>query len=144
MTKKINNCQLEIDVSRGVAYVHSPDDRTLMRICLIPKVVAESEFIDVVFDRNIARAAGVEVGKWRDEWPKEEGMYWFYGWRFGKEGVGGRTKEPELCLVDVRGTAQKGVFSYTTHGHFLYKSGGATGKWQKALLPELPKLEGKD
>lgn len=75
---------------------------------------------------------------WQDEWPKKKGLWWFYGWCFGKKGL--TERKPELCLVDVGGTAQKGVFSYVTNGHFLYKTEGATGKWQKAVLPELPKL----
>ncbi len=72
---------------------------------------------------------------WQDEWPTEPGMWWFYGWRFGKERIGGKNEEPELCLVEVHGTA----LMYATHGHFLHEE-SAVGKWQKALLPELPKL----
>lgn len=79
--------------------------------------------------------------QWQDEWPKETGMWWFYGWRFSKEGIDGKDRELELCLVDVHGTAQKDVFAYVTHGHFLYKEEKATGKWQKVQIPDLPELE---
>lgn len=80
-------------------------------------------------------------GPWQDEWPKEKGLWWFYGWRFGKEGVGGRIEEPELCLVEVKGPLGSGGLAYITHGHFLSAAEGASGKWQRATLPELPNLE---
>lgn len=61
MTKKVDGCQLEVDRSRGVVYVHSPEGRTLLRVCRIPPAVADSEFIDVVFDRELAKGyPGVE------------------------------------------------------------------------------------
>lgn len=60
-TKKVDNCQLEIDRLRGVVYVHSPEDKTLLRVCQIPPAVVDSEFIDVVFDRELAKGfLGVE------------------------------------------------------------------------------------
>lgn len=77
---------------------------------------------------------------WQDEWPKEKGLWWFYGWCFGKEGLLGKEREIELCLVKVSDSAVKGSMVYVTSGHFLYKGEGAIGKWQKALLPELPEL----
>ena len=54
-TKKVDGCQLEIDTSRGVVYVHGPNGVTLVRICQIPACVVKSEFIDVVFDRELAK-----------------------------------------------------------------------------------------
>ena len=76
---------------------------------------------------------------WIDEWPKEKGLWWFYGWCFGKEGIREDNK-PELCLVKVSGPLGSGDFMYVTNGHFLYEAEGATGKWQKAVLPKLPKI----
>ena len=35
MTIVIENCQLELDLKRGVIYVHSPRGRTLVRVCQI-------------------------------------------------------------------------------------------------------------
>ena len=55
MTEKINNCQLEIDRNRGVVYVHSPEGRTIVRIGRIPPMVIDRRFIDVVFDRELAK-----------------------------------------------------------------------------------------
>lgn len=61
MTKKVDGCQLEVDRLRGVVYVHSPEGKTLLRVCQIPPAVVDSEFIDVVFDRELARSyPGVE------------------------------------------------------------------------------------
>lgn len=69
---------------------------------------------------------------WQDEWPTEPGRWWFYGYRFGRKGE----KAPELCFVKVF-RISNGI-AYITHGHFLHKEEGAVGKWQKAILPELP------
>ena len=54
-TRKTNGCQLEVDELRGVVYVHGPNGRTLLRACRIPMAVVRSEFIDVVFDRELAK-----------------------------------------------------------------------------------------
>ncbi len=62
---QINNCQLEIDVDKGVLYVHSSDGVTLVRVCQIPARVMEQSYssktyywkgpIDVVYDRELAK-----------------------------------------------------------------------------------------
>lgn len=54
-TKTIDNCQLEIDRLRGVLYVHSPDGMTLVRVCQIPLAVIDKDFIDAVYDQELAR-----------------------------------------------------------------------------------------
>lgn len=60
-TKRVDGCQLEIDRLRGVVYVHSPEGKTLVRICRIPPAVVDGEFIDVVYDRELAKGfPGVE------------------------------------------------------------------------------------
>ena len=61
---QIDNCQLEIDVDRGVLYVHSSDGIILVRVCRIPARVMEQSYdkrgqrwkgmIDVVYDRELA------------------------------------------------------------------------------------------
>ncbi len=82
-----------------------------------------------------SREGGIKM--WQDEWPTEKGLWWLYGWCFGKEGIREDNK-PELCLVRVSGPLGSGGFMYVTNGHFLYKEEGATGKWQKAVIPDLP------
>ncbi len=62
---QINNCQLEIDINRGVLYVHSSDGVTLVRVCQIPQRVIDNSYdkslvdwkgmIDVVYDRGLAK-----------------------------------------------------------------------------------------
>ena len=62
---QIDNCQLEIDVDRGVLYVHSSDGMTLVRVCQIPQRVIKNSYdeslvewkgmIDVVYDRELAK-----------------------------------------------------------------------------------------
>ena len=70
------------------------------------------------------------MNKWGVDWPKEQGMFWFYGHQFQPIG------NPELCLVQVRRTAVEEAFAYIAQGHFLHE--GARGMWLKAVLPELP------
>lgn len=72
---------------------------------------------------------------WTPEWPTKPGSYWFYGYRFCRFD---EADKPELCFVQVRMSGNKKPM-YVTHGHFMYKEGGASGLWQKAVLPELPK-----
>lgn len=74
--------------------------------------------------------------EWCTEWPKENGLFWFYGWCFKHDRD--EDKKPELCLVDVHETGVKGKFMYVTWGHFLYAAEGATGMWRKAELPPVP------
>ena len=62
---QVENCQLEIDVDRGVLYVHSSDGVTLVRVCQIPARVIELSYdkrehrwkglVDVVYDRELAK-----------------------------------------------------------------------------------------
>lgn len=73
---------------------------------------------------------------WKKSWPTEIGSYWFYGYRFGKEGE----KAPELSLVEVWHEST-GKPMYITRGHFLHPVDGTTGLWQRAVLPELPTRE---
>ena len=54
-TKVTNNCQLEIDRLRGVIYVHSPEGETLLRVCGVPIAVIDRGFIDIVYDRELAK-----------------------------------------------------------------------------------------
>jgi hypothetical protein len=81
---------------------------------------------------------GIEVGEWTTEWPIEEGLYWFYGWIYGRK----LDKEPKLELVKALwlGSVEKGSMSFTTNGGFLYKSEGGEGYFQKIIQPALPDL----
>ncbi len=70
---QIDNCQLEIDVDRGVLYVHSSDGVTLVRVCRIPARVMELSYdkrnhywkgmIDVVYDGVLSQVSA-KGGDW--------------------------------------------------------------------------------
>jgi hypothetical protein len=54
----VEGCQLEIDRKRGVIYVHSPEGKTLVRVCKIPQFVVNTEdMMDIMFDRELAKMA---------------------------------------------------------------------------------------
>lgn len=72
---------------------------------------------------------------WSEDWPTEPGHYWFYGWCFRAWGDV-RVNLPKWHFVRVRRTANS--LAFVTNGHFLYKSEGAEGLWQAAMLPEPP------
>ena len=62
MTAKINGCQLEIDLDRGVVYVHGPKGATLVRISGVPtRVLKQGTLVNVTYDREPARLWGTAV-----------------------------------------------------------------------------------
>ena len=73
--------------------------------------------------------------KWVQEFPREEGYYWFYGKRYGTSSLA-RDKPPELTLVNVRKIVTG--FSYVADGQFMYKTEPTDYYFQKAKLPKLP------
>ena len=75
--------------------------------------------------------------KWSSEWPTQKGMYWFYGYRYGKF-FGNQKNDPELLLLTVRKISNG--FMYTADGQFVYESEVEEPYFQKAILPEIPKL----
>jgi len=76
------------------------------------------------------------MSKWSKEWPNKEGLYWFYGYRYGKY-FGNKKNDPELGLVNVRKIANG--FMHTCDGQFMYESEVEEPHFQKAILPKLPK-----
>ena len=72
---------------------------------------------------------------WTKEWPKEEGTYWFYGYRYGKISCGNPCK-PEYCFVEVSKIANGLMFK--TNGQFLFKSKPEEAYFQKVELPDPP------
>lgn len=72
---------------------------------------------------------------WSEEWPEREGVYWFYGYRYGKM-FGSKENEKELMLIKcirvINGTA------YTGDGQFVFKSEVEEPLFCEALLPEIP------
>ncbi len=74
--------------------------------------------------------------EWTREWPNKEGVFWFYGYRYGKICVGCEV-EKELCLVRARKISNG--FACTTEGQFMFKSEIEDAYFKKAELPELPR-----
>ncbi len=54
--------------------------------------------------------------EWSTEFPKKEGKYWFYGYRYGKISVGEEC-EPELMFAEVMKTSNG--FLYVANGHMM-------------------------
>jgi hypothetical protein len=79
------------------------------------------------------------MNDWTWDAPKEEGLFWFYGWPWGR-----RNSEREPELVSVRCRRGASSWFYVGHGNFLYPGREAVGMWAKATHPELPDLSNVD
>lgn len=75
---------------------------------------------------------------WTKEWPKKPGMYWFYGYVFGKISCGSPS-EPVLSLVTVNKTGTG--CAYVMDGHFLYENQAECAHFHDVDAPPLPDLE---
>ena len=73
---------------------------------------------------------------WTTEFPQSEGLYWFYGYRYGKKDYP-KDNKPELMLVKVL-KCSNGV-RYVADGQFMFESEVKEPHFQKVILPELPK-----
>jgi len=76
---------------------------------------------------------------WITEFPTEEGLYWFYGYRYGKDGYGEDNK-PELMTVKVRKIANGGCM-YVANGQFMDESEVECPHFLKVTTPELPCID---
>ena len=73
--------------------------------------------------------------KWTQKWPKKAGLYWFYGYRYGRISVG-QACTPEHCLVKVR-KVSNGVM-YVENGTFMSESECEEAWFIKATVPTPP------
>ena len=71
--------------------------------------------------------------RWFKEFPKKEGIYWFYGYRFKGE------EEKEFLFVKVR-KISNGLM-HVTEGQFMGESETGEGLFCKAEYPEVPNEE---
>ena len=69
---------------------------------------------------------------WTTEWPTQEGLYWFYGYRFCY-----REQPPNLWLVRVR-TGNNCVV-YASEGAFIFIQ-EAEGVWAPVIIPDVPQF----
>ncbi|NQS88493.1 hypothetical protein HQ584_01705 [Patescibacteria group bacterium] len=79
--------------------------------------------------------------KWSKKWPTEEGIYWFYGYRYGKISCGSENK-PEYMMVTVYKISNG--FMYTGNGQIMYESEVEDAHFQKAILPDPPLKKEKE
>ena len=78
------------------------------------------------------------INPWFTKFPTEEGLYWFYGYRYGKRSCGSAC-EPELMLLRVMKCANG--FLYNAEGQFMYESEVEEAHFQKIDIPEFPRLK---
>lgn len=77
------------------------------------------------------------IDGWTTKFPTEEGLYWFYGYRYGKVSCGFK-EEPELMSLKVMKCANG--FLYAANGQMVYESEVEEPHFIKAVLPELPEI----
>ena len=75
--------------------------------------------------------------EWTKEWPKEEGMYWFYGELYRPVS---QRPEPKIELVNVQGPTANNHWMYVANGQFVSEHEGMQGLWKRAILPLSPKI----
>ena len=80
--------------------------------------------------------------KWSTKFPKKEGNYWFYGYRYGKHwgvGQGASVNKPEWMVLTVRKCAN-GLL-YMADGQFMFESEVEEAHFAPFELPEFPELK---
>lgn len=82
------------------------------------------------FETYIQEASDLE--QWTQEWPQEEGVYWFYG----HVSEASRNYDPMMHLVHIIDT--RGGITAIAEGRCIYKIDGANGYWIRANLPDPP------
>ena len=73
--------------------------------------------------------------KWTTKWPEEEGIYWFYGYRYGQMHHGLNKKV--YALIEVMEISDSFIYGIVG-GCLIYKSETEEAQFQKAVLPEPP------
>lgn len=81
--------------------------------------------------------------QWTGAWPTTPGVYWFYGYPWGKEKAARQgDKGPDLMCVNVvkilNGEHFRPSVLYVTEGFTISKDEGAIGLWTLCLLPDKP------
>ncbi|MFA5375886.1 MAG: hypothetical protein WC455_09105 [Dehalococcoidia bacterium] len=80
-----------------------------------------------------------EKEQWSTEFPTEPGHYLFYGFRYGRVSCGYKCK-PELMFMTVWNIS--GGLMYVADGQSIEKYEVEDAHFLKAMLPELPEIEG--
>jgi len=77
------------------------------------------------------------MNKWTKKFPKKEGNYWFYGYRYGRVSCG-HPCEPEHMLVRVRKCSNG--FLYMADGQFMGENEVEEAHFMPAELPSPPTI----
>lgn len=75
--------------------------------------------------------------KWTKGFPKKEGNYWFYGYRYGKVSCGDK-EEPSYMFVKARGLGK--ALSFIAEGQFMYKNEVEEAHFLPAEMPKPPEI----
>ena len=75
--------------------------------------------------------------KWSKTFPKKQGNYWFYGYRYGKVSCGSK-EEPSYMFVKARKTGS-GVMCIA-EGQFMYESETEEAHFLPASMPKPPEI----
>lgn len=75
---------------------------------------------------------------WTKEWPTKPGMYWFYGFRFGKTES---DQNPKLFFAQAFRTSNNKI-AIIVDRQFVYMAEGAKGFWAKVDAPSIPEWLG--
>lgn len=81
------------------------------------------------------------MNKWTKKFPTKKGLYWFYGYRYGRKSIALPDHEKKFILVKVYHDALKNPM-YIAEGQFMYQSEVEEALFCKATYPEIPKWEG--
>ena len=90
-------------------------------------------------DEGWCGACGYVEDVWSTDFPTEEGLFWFYGYRWGKISVG-QEQKPTLTMVSVKLNAHKQPM-YIADGGFMHESEVECPHFTPVNLPEVPFIE---
>lgn len=76
--------------------------------------------------------------KWTTKFPTKEGIYWFYGYRYGKVSCGS-INEPEWMVIRFNKCANT-VIGEDGKGQFFYEKEITEGHFSPLDLPEFPQV----
>lgn len=73
--------------------------------------------------------------EWTKEWPEEEGWYWFYGYRYGRESCGSKNN-PEYMMMKCWKVSNG--YMMVGDGSFVHKSETEEAYFLKITPPKQP------
>lgn len=126
--ERIESLRIEGWVTAGNAYSFVSRDGTEVAV-----VLPDGHY----FRGQLDDLPGDEAQQWTREWPTKPGVYWFYGWPYGKSESGARVRAPEWNLVKVM-KCSNGVIT-VRDGSPWYRHEGWDGMFCEADRPAVPR-----